>query len=93
MGKKVSATLTDAQLEIIERAVSEGAAKSVAAFVAAAVAEKCGAVSRQDAHGDGEDPLESLLREMDEEYGPPSPEAEAWAEEQIARLLGRAQSA
>ena len=94
MSKKVSVTLTDEQFEAVERAVAEGEAESASSFVAAAVAEKCGVPGRQKKPKRKQAvSLRELLEQWDEELGPPSAEAEAWAEEQIGRLLGRAKSA
>jgi antitoxin ParD1/3/4 len=73
MTKKIAVSLPDEQVEKARRAVAEGRAASVSAYVAEALARRS-----------ADDELVELLAEMDAEHGPPSAEDYAWAE----RALG-----
>lgn len=69
MTTKIAVSLPDHLVLEARAAVTEGRADSVSGYVAEAMQ----AMSRRKT-------LRELLDEMDEEYGPPSAEAVAWAE-------------
>ncbi len=73
--KKLTLSLTPGRLAAIHRAVETGRAESMSAYVSEAI----------DRHVD-EDTLTDLLDAMDAELGPPSLEAEAWADEAMRRF-------
>jgi len=75
MTTRITVSLPDHLVEQVKRAVEEGKAPSVSAYVAEALRDKVPPIG-----------LKALLRQWDEELGPPGPEAEAWAEEQAKRL-------
>ena len=64
---RITVSLPTRQIEAAKRAVAEGRAASVSAYVSEALDE---------AH----DTLDHVVAEMIEEFGRPSPEASAWAE-------------
>ena len=57
----------------VRRKAEAGEARSVSAYITQAVEEK---LERDD--------LKALLREMAEEFGPPTPEQKAWADDILA---------
>jgi hypothetical protein len=59
----------------IRERVEDGEARSVSAFIAEAVEERF-----------GHDDLKELLAEMREQFGPPTPEEQAWADELLAKV-------
>ena len=61
-------TLPDDLVALAKEAVASGSAASVSAYVAAAMR----VFSRTDS-------LENFLDDLDAQFGPPGPEAEAWA--------------
>lgn len=65
---KIAVSLPDELVADAKRAVANGRAASVSAYVADAL--------RSYGH---EDSLEKFLHDMNATYGPPGPEAEAWA--------------
>ena len=67
--EKIAVTLPPELVSAARRAVRQGRAASVSAYVAESMALR-----------GREDTLRQLLDEMDAEYGPPSPEALAWAD-------------
>jgi Arc/MetJ-type ribon-helix-helix transcriptional regulator len=69
MTTKIAVSLPDHLVDAARAAVRDGQAPSVSAFVAAAL-------SRHVRGGD----LESLLDELEAEFGPVSPETLAWAD-------------
>jgi Arc/MetJ-type ribon-helix-helix transcriptional regulator len=73
MTTKIAVSLPDELVEAARQAVAENRAASVSAYVADALRE------RERAQG-----LAALLDEWDREFGPPGPEATAWAK----RALG-----
>lgn len=75
MTTRITVSLPDHLVEQVRREVEEGKAASVSAYVADALEEKVPAIG-----------LRELLRQWDQELGPPGPEAEAWADEQARRL-------
>ena len=68
MTTKIAVSLPDEQVAAARRAVAEGRAPSVSAYVASALAEKA-----------GYDELAALLAEMAAEAGAPSDEDRVWA--------------
>ncbi|MBO0827861.1 MAG: hypothetical protein J2P24_08770 [Streptosporangiales bacterium] len=68
MTTKITVSLPDEQVRAAKRAVASGRVPSVSAYVSAALDRKT-----------GDEELLEMLDEMDEIYGPPGPEAEAWA--------------
>jgi Arc/MetJ-type ribon-helix-helix transcriptional regulator len=75
MTTKIAVSLPDEQVAAARKAVAEGRAASVSAYVAEALAQR-----RAD------EDLAVLLEELDAEYGPPTGEHYAWAR----RALGLA---
>lgn len=73
MTTKIAVSLPDEQVEAARQAVADGRAASVSAYISEALAQ----VPQKDS-------LESLLDDLDREYGPPSAEVYAWAD----RMLG-----
>jgi hypothetical protein len=65
---KVALSLPKDLLASARSAVASGSAESLSAFVSDAIQRKLRA-----------DTFEAILDSWDQEYGPPSPEAEAWA--------------
>jgi Arc/MetJ-type ribon-helix-helix transcriptional regulator len=72
MTTKIAISLPDELVESARRAVAENRAASVSAYVADALRE------RERAQG-----LAALLADWDREFGPPSKEDFAWAEQQL----------
>ncbi|MDR1078382.1 MAG: hypothetical protein LBL55_06955 [Propionibacteriaceae bacterium] len=72
MTTKIAISLPDEQIDSIRRAVDQGRAKSVSAFIGAAVAR----VEREGA-------LARLLDELDHELGPAGPDDLAWADQAL----------
>lgn len=72
MTVKIAISLPDELAEAVKRAVAEGRAPSVSAYIADMIRE------RERAQG-----LAALLAELDVELGPPSPEDYAWARDQL----------
>lgn len=70
MTTKIAITLPDEQVEAAKRAVAEGRAPSVSAYIAAALARKT-----------ADDELAEMLAEMKAEHGEPTAEDYAWAEQ------------
>lgn len=68
MTTKITVSLPDEQVRAAKRAVAEGRAASVSAYVSEALRQKT-----------ADELLLEMLDEMDELYGPPSEEDEAWA--------------
>jgi Arc/MetJ-type ribon-helix-helix transcriptional regulator len=75
MTTKIAVSLPDELVAEARLAVSEGRAESVSAYVADAMREK-----------DGRETLGEVLDAWDKEFGPPGPEAFAWADEQLRRI-------
>ncbi|MGH8884347.1 MAG: toxin-antitoxin system antitoxin subunit [Egibacteraceae bacterium] len=75
MTTKIAITLPDKQVQAAKRAVAEGRAPSVSAYIADALARKT-----------ADEELAEMLAEMKAEYGEPTPEDYSWAE----RVLGLA---
>jgi len=73
MTVKIAVSLPDEQVEKARRAVAEGRATSVSAYVAEALARRS-----------ADEELVEMLAEMDAEHGVPTPDDYAWAE----RALG-----
>ena len=71
---KIAITLPPAQLERVRRAVREGRASSVSAYISRALEEQ-----------DREETLAEVLRDMTREHGEPSAEDQAWAQGVLAR--------
>jgi Arc/MetJ-type ribon-helix-helix transcriptional regulator len=72
MTTKIAISLPDELAEAVRRAVSEDRAPSVSAYIADMIRE------RERAQG-----LAALLADWDREFGPPSAEDVAWAEQQL----------
>jgi len=70
MTKKIAVSLPDGLVAAARRAVDDGRAASVSAYVAAALARQV-----------REDDVTALLAEMRAEHGTPSAEDYAWADE------------
>ena len=70
MTKKIAVSLPDELVAAARRAVDDGRAASVSAYVAAALARQV-----------REDDVTALLAEMRAEHGAPSSEDYAWADE------------
>lgn len=68
MKRKIAVSIPEETLRTVKRAVREGEAPSISAYVSDALAEKA---ARYD--------LQDLLDEWDRELGPPGPEAMEWA--------------
>jgi Arc/MetJ-type ribon-helix-helix transcriptional regulator len=68
MKRKIAVSVPEELVAHIEREVKAGRAASVSAYVSEAVARMA-----------GDNELIRVLDQMDEEYGPPSKEAEEWA--------------
>src|SRR6266545_5733694 len=68
MKRKIAVSLPEELVDEVQRAVREGHASSVSAYVTDALRERKTKGS-----------LQELLDELDREYGPPGPEALAWA--------------
>ena len=75
MTTKIAVSLPDEQVAAARKAVAEGRAASVSAYVAEALAQR-----RAD------EDLAEMLDELDAEHGPPAAEHYAWAR----RVLGLA---
>jgi Arc/MetJ-type ribon-helix-helix transcriptional regulator len=75
MNVKIAVSLPEHLVEDAREAVVTGEAKSVSAYVAAAL----------EAHRERYT-LEELLEQWDAELGPPSEAAYAWADEQLKRM-------
>lgn len=78
MTAKITVSLPDAQVDAARRAVKEGRAASVSAYVSAAIA----------AHHEG-DSLQILLDDLDAIHGPVGREAMEWARGVADRLDAR----
>jgi Arc/MetJ-type ribon-helix-helix transcriptional regulator len=76
--RKVTVSLTPDRIQAIRRAVAAGRAESISAYVSEAI----------DQHAE-RDTLSALLDELDAELGPPTPDAEAWADAALARFDAR----
>ena len=74
--RKVTVTVPANLLEAAAARVSEGCAPSLSAYVSKAL--------KKQVEADREDGFLALLREMDEEFGPVSPETLEWARRFIA---------
>jgi antitoxin ParD1/3/4 len=70
--KKIAVSLPDARVAQARRAVAEGRAASVSAYVAEALARR-----------EQEDDAEALISEMIAEHGEPSEEDVAWARQAL----------
>ena len=75
MTTKIAISLPDHLVEQARRAVQEGEAASVSAYIAAALEAKSPPIG-----------LRALLEQWDEELGPPSAEAKAWARAELDRV-------
>ena len=73
MTTKIVVSLPDEQVAAARRAVSEGRAASVSAYIAGALAERA-----------GYDQLAALLADMAAESGPPSEADRIWARRALA---------
>jgi len=74
MTTRITVSLPDQLVEQVKRAVEHGLAPSVSAYVAEALQDKVPPVG-----------LKALLRQWDEELGPPSAEDREWARAELAR--------
>jgi Arc/MetJ-type ribon-helix-helix transcriptional regulator len=72
MTTKIAVSLPDDLVAVAKEAVASGSAASVSAYVAAAMR----VFSRTDT-------LKRFLDDLDDELGPPGPEAEAWAKKAL----------
>ena len=77
MNRRVTVSIPEELAEEAVAATRAGRATSVSAYVADAMREKSGRYTLAD-----------VLDQMDAELGPPSPEADAWAKEQVEGVLG-----
>lgn len=77
MTSKITVTVPDELIDDARRAVESGRARSVSAYVSAAMAT----YQRRQTLGE-------LLEEWEQELGPTSPESRTWAEREIARVAG-----
>jgi antitoxin ParD1/3/4 len=75
MRRKIAVTIPEELVRTARRAVREGRAPSVSAFVTTALEEKVGSDGKT-----GRDRLIEMLDEMDRQYAPPGKEAEEWAD-------------
>ena len=75
---KITISLPPEQVEQVRAAVARGEAASVSGYISRALAAIQPAPFADDDDGDS---LAKLLADMEEEFGPPSPEAYAWADE------------
>lgn len=75
MNRRITVSLPEHLVEEATTAVREGRASSVSAYVAQALTEMS-----------GREPLAKVLADWEAELGPPSAEAEAWADDVFARL-------
>jgi antitoxin ParD1/3/4 len=73
--RKVTVTLTPDRIAAVHRAVADGRAESISAYISEAL----------DRHLE-DDTLTVLLDELDALYGPPSAEVERWADEAMAPI-------
>jgi Arc/MetJ-type ribon-helix-helix transcriptional regulator len=80
MTTRITVSLPDQAVAAAKKAVKDGGAASVSAYVAAALAHTYG--EHPGAHEE-ERPLVKLLAELKAEYGEPSAEAYRWAEEAL----------
>jgi Arc/MetJ-type ribon-helix-helix transcriptional regulator len=71
---KIAITLPPEQLERVRRAVSEGRASSVSAYISQALDQQ-----------DREESLADVLRDMTQKHGEPTSEDRAWAQDVLAR--------
>jgi Arc/MetJ-type ribon-helix-helix transcriptional regulator len=67
---KIAVSLPQEQVVSAKQAVADGLARSVSGYVSDALRQY-----------DQRNQLTRYLDELDEKYGPPGPEAEAWADE------------
>ncbi|MGH8826667.1 MAG: ribbon-helix-helix domain-containing protein [Jiangellaceae bacterium] len=72
---KIAVSLPQEQVAAAKRAVAEGRAASVSAYVSQAL-------EKYDARSE----MLRILDEWDEEYGPPGPEVEAWVDEVFKKV-------
>jgi Arc/MetJ-type ribon-helix-helix transcriptional regulator len=75
MNRRITVSLPEHLVAEATAAVREGRAPSVSAYVAEALVQKS-----------GREPLAKVLADWEAEIGPPSAEAEAWADDVFARL-------
>lgn len=81
---KITISLPPEQVEQVRAAVARGQAASVSSYISAALV---GFQPSPFADDDDGDSLAKLLADMEEEFGPPSPEAYAWADEVMRSAL------
>jgi Arc/MetJ-type ribon-helix-helix transcriptional regulator len=75
---KITISLPAEQVEQARDAVARGQAASVSSYVSSALAAVLPPIFEDDEDGDS---LAKLVADMDAEFGRPSPEAYAWADE------------
>jgi antitoxin ParD1/3/4 len=73
--EKIAITISQEHLAAAKRAVAEGRASSVSAYIDAALTSL-----------NKTRPLELYLRSLEQDFGKPSAEDYAWADEQIERV-------
>jgi Arc/MetJ-type ribon-helix-helix transcriptional regulator len=78
---KITISLPPKQVEQARAAVARGEAASVSSYISAALAEAAPPAPRD------EDSLAELVADLRAEFGPPSPEAYAWADEVMRSAL------
>jgi Arc/MetJ-type ribon-helix-helix transcriptional regulator len=81
---KITISLPPEQVEQARRAVARGEAASVSSYVSSALAAMPPPPFANDDDGDS---LAKLVADMQEEFGRPSPEAYAWADEVMRSAL------
>lgn len=81
---KITISLPPEQVEQARAAVARGEAASVSSYISAAVAAMPQPPFVDDDDGDS---LAKLVADMEEEFGRPSPEAYAWADEVMRSAL------
>jgi Arc/MetJ-type ribon-helix-helix transcriptional regulator len=81
---KITISLPAEQVEQVRAAVARGEAASVSSYIASALAAVPPPMFADDADGDS---LAKLVADMKEEFGEPSPEAYAWADEVMRSAL------
>lgn len=75
MTTRITVSLPDHLVEQVKRAVEDGQAPSVSAYVAEALQERVPPIG-----------LKALLRQWDDELGPPSAADRAWAKSELERV-------
>lgn len=81
---KIAISLPPQQVEQARAAVARGEAASVSSYISSALAAVPPPTLEDDGDGDS---LAKLVADMHEEFGRPSPEAYAWADEVMRAAL------